>query len=306
MDPARRSPRNRRNRTCPIFVLIAFATLLRAQTLQPPTESPAELVKAVVANEVAANDLPIKHLFRSYKKTPKGTQTHLYVETDTAMAGMLIGLNDHPLSAQQQQGEDGHLAWLTNNPDQLRKKQAREKEDTERSLRIVKALPYAFHYQYAGTEVGTAGVGSPGATLVRLKFTPNRDYNPPSRVEEVLAGMEGTLLIDAQAKRLAEIDGTLFKDITFGWGLVGRLDKGGHFLVRQADLGDGSWDITEMHLSITGKILLVKSLTMISDERFSDFQRMPDHLSFAQGVEKLKAQQEKMEHPDTQARNPNP
>ena len=36
---------------------------------------------------------------------------------------------------------------------------AREKEDAERTLRIVKALPDAFRYEYDGTEVGSAGVG---------------------------------------------------------------------------------------------------------------------------------------------------
>ncbi len=40
------------------------------------------------------------------------------------------------------------------NPEQLRKKQAREKEDADRTLRIVKALPDAFRYEYAGTENG--------------------------------------------------------------------------------------------------------------------------------------------------------
>jgi hypothetical protein len=35
---------------------------------------------------------------------------------------------------------------------------------------------------------------------------------------------------------------------------------------------------------------------MVSDEVFSGFQRVPDHLTFAQGVEMLKAEQEKLAH----------
>ena len=138
--------------------------------------------------------------------------------------------------------------------------------------------------------ISLAALDERSRELVRLKFTPNRNYNPPSRVEEVLSGMDGYLLIDLRAKRLAKIDGTLYRDINFGWGLVGRLDKGGHFVVQQADLGDGSWDITDMHLDIKGKILLVKSISMVSDETFSDFRRMPDNLPFAKGVEMLKAE----------------
>lgn len=305
MDAAKGSPIRRFRHACATFLLMACCTLVAAQSSPLPQEAPGDLVRAAVANELAANNNSAKHMFLSRKKTPKGTQTHLYVETDDAMAGILVALNDQPLTAQQEQTEEGHLAWLTHNPDQLRHKQAREKEDAERSLRIVKALPEAFRYEYDGTATGEAGMGTPGVELVRLKFTPNPRYVPPTRVEEVLAGMEGTVLIDAHSKRLAKIDGTLFRDITFGWGLVGRLDKGGRFMVKQADVGEGCWEITEMHLDIKGRILLVKSLTYVSDEVFSDFRRMPDHLTFAQGVKDLEAAQQKMEgNFNTQARNP--
>ena len=253
-----------------------------------------ELVRLAVANEVAAaNDTSAKHMFRSRRQTPKGSQTRLYVETDDAIAAMLISDNDRPLTLQQQQAEANHLAWLMNNPDQLRKKHAREREDADRTLRIVKALPDAFSYEYAGTDNGSGGTAA-GPQLARLNFRPNPSYSPPSRVEQVLQGMQGYLLIDTNARRIARIDGTLFRAVTFGWGIIGHLDKGGHFLVRQADLGDGTWDITEMDLSITGKILFFKSISMVSDEVFSDFRRVPDNLTFAQGVELLKSEREKL------------
>jgi len=284
---------------------IALSTYAFAQA-NSGQESPEKLVRAAVANEAAAaKNSSIKHMFRSRRQSAKGSQTRLYVETNDAMAAMLVAVNDQPVTAEQQQTEDGHLSWLMNNPEQLRKKQAREKEDADRTLRIVKALPDAFVYQYDGTVTGTQAMGSPGAQLARLKFSPNHNYNPPSRVEEVLSGMEGYLLIDVQAKRLAKIDGTLYRDINFGWGLVGRLDKGGHFIVQQANLGDGSWDITDMHLDIKGKILLVKSISIVSDEVFSDYRRMPDSLSFAKGVEMLKAEAHR-DHTTEAAKTPHP
>jgi hypothetical protein len=278
------------------FVLMGGAAVA-AQEAKAPEMPPGELVRTAVANEIAAaNHAAVKHMFRSRKETPKGSQTRLYVETASAMAGMLIAVNDHPLTPQQQQAETNHLAWLVGNPDQLRKKQAREKEDADRTLRIVKALPDAFRYEYAGTENGSAGLGAEGAQLVRLKFTPDPGYSPPSHVEQVLAGMQGYVLIDIKSMRIARIDGTLFREVTFGWGIFGHLDKGGHFRVQQADVGDGSWDITEMNLSLTGKIFLFKSFSMVSDEVFSDFRRVPDDLGFEQGVKLLKAEQEKLGH----------
>jgi hypothetical protein len=288
-------PRNGLSRIWVGLVALAMCCVAAAQTSPPAQIPPAELVRSAVKNEVAAADnTVIKHMFCSRKQTPKGSQTKLYVETNDAIAAMLIALNDQPLTPDQRQGEVNHLAWLTGSPEQLRKKQAREKEDAERSLRIIKALPDAFRYEYSGTENGTASLGRAGVQLVKLKFTPNPDYSPPTRVEEVLAGMQGYLLIDPEARRLARIDGTLFRNISFGWGIVGHLDKGGHFLVQQAEIGDGMWGISELSLNITGRILLFKSLSMVSDETFSDFQRVPDNLPFANGVDILKAEQEKL------------
>jgi len=256
--------------------------------------SPIALVRAAVANEVAAADDSTKHLFRSRKQTPQGSQTRLYVETREAMAGMTIAYNDKPLTPEQMRGEAGRLAGLVSNPEQLRHKHSQEQESADRTLRIVKALPDAFLYAYDGEEQGAADLGKDRARLVRLKFRPNPAYHPPSRVEDVLTGMQGVVLIDSAALRIARIDGTLFKEVSFGWGILGHLDKGGHFLVEQREVGDGSWDISRMSLSFTGKILFFKSIAIKSDEVFSDFRRVPAGTTFAQGVQMLKAEQARL------------
>jgi hypothetical protein len=250
--------------------------------------SPIELVRAAVANEVAAaNDTSIKHMFRSRKQTPHGSQTRLYVETREAMAGLTIAYNDQPLTPEQMQDEKSRLAGLVRDPEQLGHKHSQEQETAERTLRIVKALPEAFLYDYDGEEKGAANIGRDGGPLVHLKFRPNPEYRPPSHVEDVLTGMQGVILIDPAARRIARIDGTLFKEVGFGWGILGHLDRGGHFLIEQREVGDGSWDVSRMSLGFTGKILLFKSLSIKSEEVFSDFRRVPDGTTFAQGVEML-------------------
>ena len=51
-----------------------------------------------------------------------------------------------------------------------------------------------------------------------------------------------------------------------------------------------------MTLKMAGKILLLKSLSIVSDETFTDYKGVPDSLSFAQGVEMLKAETERRAH----------
>lgn len=291
--------------TSRIAVALSFGVLLigirassyqaSGQTSDRDSNSSIELVRATVANEVAAaNQESVKHMFRDRKQTAHGSQTRIYVETQEAMAGMTIAYDDKPLTPQQLQGEEGRLAGLAGNSEQLKHKQKEQREEADRTLRIVKALPDAFLFESDGTEVGTANLGGEGTRLVRLKFSPNPAYRPPSHVEDVLVGMAGTILIDPVSRRIAEIDGTLFKEVSFGWGILGHLDKGGHFLVAQMDVGQGCWEVSRMSLTFTGKIFLFKSLAIKSDEIFSDFRPVPANTTFSQGVEMLRAEQTKL------------
>jgi hypothetical protein len=245
--------------------------------------SPAELVRQSVQNEMLANGQHF--MFRDERRTQHISETKLIVEAQDATAGIIILQDGHPLNPQQQQAERARLENYVRNPEELNRKRKQEKEDTERTLRIVKALPDAFLYEADGTQEGAVGVGRPGDRLVRLKFRPNPAYDPPTRVEQVLTGMTGTLLVDATEKRIAEINGTLQKGVGFGWGILGHLDSGGRFVVQQADVGNKQWELTRMELAFTGKILLFKKLNIRSSDTFSGFRPVPADLTFAQAVE---------------------
>lgn len=269
-----------------VAVLALGAMALPASGGDNPPLQPAELVRQSVQNETSANGQHF--MFRDERRTQYISETKLVIEAKDATAGIIILQDGHPLSPQQQQAEQSRLENYVRNPEELNRKRKREKEDAERTLRIVKALPDAFLYQADGTQEGTGGVGRPGDRLVRLKFKPNPAYDPPSRVEQVLTGMAGTLLVDATEKRIAEINGTLQKDVGFGWGILGHLDSGGRFVVQQADVGNKQWELTRMELAFTGKILLFKKLNIRSSDIFSGFRPVPRDLSFAQAVDLLK------------------
>jgi hypothetical protein len=279
-----------RGRALGTAVLVLAVTLsLSAQT---SSIAPANLVRETADNELKAAHENASFMFRSRRETPHGSQTKLFVQTRDATAGLLIAINDHPLTEEQRRDEQTRLQNLISNPDELRRKQKQEKEDADRESRIMRALPNAFIYEYDGIETGPPGIGKQGDELVRLKFRPNPKFNPPSRVEQVLAGMKGYLLIDANQHRIAKIDGTLYKDVSFGWGILGHLDKGGQFQVDQASIGDGdTWQITRMSLNFTGKVLVFKNVVIKSEETFSDFRRVRNDLTFAQGVDLLKREE---------------
>ncbi len=283
-------------------VLLISPCVARQQEAALPAD-PGELVRESVRNEIrAANDDQNRFLFRSTKTTPKGSVTKVYVETKEATAGMVVAYNGKPLTLEQRRAEEARVQRFLNDPEELRKKRNQERADADRTTRIVRALPDAFTFKYAGTEPAREGVGRSGHSLVKLNFRPNPRYQPPSRTEQVLTGMQGFILLDPECARLAMIDGTLFRDVSFGWGFLGHLDRGGHFHVEQAQVGDDTWEITRMILNFTGRILLVKSLTIDSTEVFSGFKRVAPDLTFAQALELLHKEETSLEGNLTQRR----
>lgn len=274
------------------IAVLTTACVAGQQTTVSSYPDPGELVRKAVKNEIeTANGDADRFMFRGTKTTPKGSTTKLYIETKEATAGLVVAYGGKALTPDQRRAEETRVERFLNDPEELKKKRNQERDDQERTLRIVRAIPDAFLFEYAREEQGSTGIGRVGDPLVKLKFRPNPLYEPPSRVEQVLTGMQGFVLIDAARYRIACIDGTLFRDVSFGWGILGHLDRGGHFLVQQQEIADNRWDIARISLDFTGKILLVKNLVIRSTEVFSDFKKVPPDLTFVQALELLKREE---------------
>lgn len=243
--------------------------------------SPKDLVRRVVANEL--KDDPGHFMYRDTRERENGTlETKQMIETRDGVVGRLILINGKPLTPAQRDKENKRLNRLLSDPAAMASKRKEQQEDTARVRRMVGALPDAFTYAYDGTEAG------PHGELVVLKFAPNPNYDPPGREQQVYTGMQGTMLIDATAERIVKIDGILFRDVSFGWGILGKLDRGGRFIVEQADVGGGHWEPTRMVLDFTGHLLIFKSLKIRSTDITGDYHLVPDDLTVAQGLEMLR------------------
>ena len=271
---------------CALFGGACLLALGQTPVVKP---IPAELVRRVVENEMAARRSKTHPLmFRSHRETLNVNQDKLYVETKDAMAGMVTAWNNQPLTPELRKAEEERLDHLLSDPEELRHKQKQERESYERIERIISAMPDAFLFEYDGTATGTPTVGAQGMELVRVKFRPNPDYDPPTRVEQILTGMEGTVLVDPQTHRFASIEGTLFRDVGFGWSIFGHLDKGGTFRAEQYKFSPDLWVPSLMAMRFTGRLMLFKSLNFKSEETYHDFRRVPADMTFAQGIEMLK------------------
>ena len=120
---------------------------------------------------------------------------------------------------------------------------------------------------------------------VTLTFAPNPDFNPPDMQSRVLSAMAGEMVVDKKQHRIKTISGKLTRDVTFGWGLLGRLKQGGTFRVERRELKPELWQITETHVHIVGKALLFKNIGQQQDEVQTDFTQVPAGTTLEQAAE---------------------
>ena len=278
--------RNRRV-VLPLGCVVFLAAGLWASDKQAtaPAVPPNQLVREAVSKELKTQTSRSERFrYRMKKVTPEGSQIKEYVETDAGTVGRLVAVDDQPLAPDAQAKEDARLKNLVANPSLQADRQKKQKDDEDRVTRMVGALADAFNYEYDGNDTGKNG-----AELIRLRFQPNPAYDPPTRELKVYQGMQGKMWVDAATHRMVRLEATLFRDVDFGWGILGRLYKGGHFDIEQSDIGGGRFETTYMNLDFTGKVMMVKSLKIRDTETLSEFHRIADKLSLAQGVEMLRS-----------------
>ncbi|MBV9481697.1 MAG: hypothetical protein JO249_13230 [Acidobacteria bacterium] len=239
---------------------------------------PQQLVRAVVGNELRASETDHSHwMYRDHDVEPAKNVVRTCVDTSGGQICRVIERDGHVLTREEQNEEKAHLEQLVKNPTDQKKKQKEQKDDDRKAAELVNMLPHGFLYHYDGKE----------GNYIRLKFEPNPNFNPPSREATVFHAMAGTMLIDPRQQRLADMKGTLIRSVDFGWGLLGRLNKGGTFEVKRKDVGGGHWVNTLLDVHIHGKALFFKTINAEQRELQEDFKRVPDRLSLAQGVSML-------------------
>ncbi len=288
--PAHRPRRYRLPLTLPPFTIVTAmmmlgCTLPLAHAQASPPEDTVALVRDASWNEMhASNTSNQPFRYRLHKTDEKGSSSKEIVETRDGDVARLLELKDRPLTADQQQKELARLSNLLAHPELQEHRRKKEKEDSNRADEMVRLLPDAFLYTNLGIVPGPSG------PAYRLSFKPNPAFIPPDREAELYHGMAGELWIDVAEKRMTKLDGHLISDVNFGWGVIGRLYKGGTILVVQKDVGMHHWEQIQLQLNLTGKILMVKDLSIKTTESASDFHPVEKEMTYQDAIHLLQSQ----------------
>jgi hypothetical protein len=246
-----------------------------------PAIDPQKIVRDASWNELHAPSPGRSFRFRQRKVDPKVSTVKEIFETRDGDVARLIEKDGKPLPPDEEQAEMERLKNLLAHPELQEHRHKKEQEDGARGDEMVRMLPDAFLYTADGM------VDGPNGPCYRLRFRPNPAFTPPDREGQVYHGMVGELWVDQAQLRLVKVDAHLVSDVNFGWGVLGKLYKGGSILVENADVGLHHWETTHMKLQLQGKIMMMKSVDFSTTEDYSNFQMMPQELSYQEAIRLL-------------------
>ena len=85
---------------------------------------------------------------------------------------------------------------------------------------------------------------------------PNPNFHPHSIFQEALARVQVKVWIDRKAEQLVRGEAHVTRDISFGGGILGKLYRGGVFVMEQAEIAPGVWLPTRYQYDFEGRKFL--------------------------------------------------
>jgi hypothetical protein len=264
-----------------IAAILLFCSPASPQnTSNDSTTSAGDFLRRAIDGELKAQADDHTHWMYRERTGAAGDQVKSVVETREGDVDRLCLVNGQAITPEQAKQEDQRIARLLRKRGEQKKRKRAQEEDARQTEHLFKMLPDAVIASY----------GENKGDVVEIIFKPNPDFRPSSHEDAVFHAMAGRIWINRKEDRLVEIEGHLIQNVTFAGGLLGHLDKGGEFHVRQSEVAPGHWEVTLLQVHMRGKALFFKTIAVQQDEIRTDFRQVPDSLTLAQAAEELQKQ----------------
>jgi hypothetical protein len=292
---------------CAVAPLLLLGPAALAQAVPSPATDAAALVRRAVANHMAAEASHHPQRFVLHKKDDRHDYTQEVIETRQGDVALSVAANGAPLNPDLRQTQIDRLNNLDAHPNLQEHRLKREQEDNARVNKLMRLLPDAFVYHYDSTVPCVVvvppyvavpgepippppGTPVPSAQCYHLTFRPNPSWNPPDLESKIMRGMAGEVWIETSQERLTRLNAHLIADVDFGWGIIGRLDKGGTIFLEQTEMEGNDWELTRMKLNLTGKALIVKTLSYHLTQEMARYSPVPADLDYHKAIRMLESE----------------
>jgi len=114
-----------------------------------------------------------------------------------------------------------------------------------------------------------------GREVVAVGFEPRPGAEPETRQGELARRFTGTIFVDEAAHEVTRVEATAIEDLTYGLGLVARLQKGATVTVSRRRIEPDLWMPTSIRFKGRGRaLLLLRSLEIDQVIEWIDYRRV--------------------------------
>lgn len=266
---------------CLISCAVQFSCRADAESLSD-AQAQALVARALGTELRVARDPNHLMRYQLHRSTPRLTSTKDIIETKDGNVARLLSVNDKPLTPENDEKELARLATLAANPSLQKHRKDNEDEDAGIVLKLLRMLPKAFLYQYEGSFSGPTG------TVHRFTFKPNPRFDPPDLETQALTAMSGEVSVDAAQERVLRLEGHLQQDTNYGWGILGKLNKGGWVVLEQSNVGGKQWRIVNVQMEMVLRVLF-KTKVISTSEQMTRHTPVPAGMDYRQAIQVLRS-----------------
>lgn len=277
-----------------LVLCIAPAVAQKTSEAAPAKADPANpllVPPRTWAVDAVANELNALHHRGSYLRyrmhivDSKGDQVRDVIESKDGAVARMILKDGKPLTPDEDKDERKRLTDMLSSPSDYAKHIKHEEEGKKLADQMMRLMPDAMIYTYTPGQPQTGA--NHGGLEVVLDYKPNPKFSPPTTASQALTGLKGRVWIDAKSHAIVRMEGTVFRAVNLGWGMLAHIYPGGELMLEQTQVGGNRWIFTNFTEKISVRALLVKTININTHIEGMDFQPLPGPVSYQEAIRML-------------------
>lgn len=258
------------------------------QTPSTPLPGTAELAREVKAGLRTDEELLRQYTFRERRRdvnVSKLGKVHfgpwrefeVYPsEVPGATYKRLVSVNGVPLPAADLERRDAQHRKVVidtleqirvETPAQRKKRLARLARERQEEQAVIDDVFAVFEIAIVGREV------LDGRPAIVTSLTPRKNAKTKSDAGRFLRKVRGKAWVNEADRQVVRVEMIAIEDITFGLGLLARMQKGSTIMFRRTRVNDEIWLPAEAQYKIVGKTLVFRKFSLASTTQFSDYRK---------------------------------
>ena len=115
-----------------------------------------------------------------------------------------------------------------------------------------------------------------GRDVIVVTFSPKPDAQPETREGKLARNFRGKIFVDEAAAEVVRVEATAVEDISYGLGVVARLNKGASVTLVRERVDAQTWLPTSIRFSGEGRAMLFRKLHVDHAIEWFDYRRTAD------------------------------